>query len=141
MDQAPLRGAQLGESRTTRLIPALLEARDLLPQLFYLVLEVLLPAPHPGVAALEDGAKTIHDLDHRSAEKADRGVEPAECRLAGRAGGGGRSEGPYREAAHRSHGSSDKELRRPLAQPKTPSGIIELRRGQFSTGTHLQSRW
>jgi hypothetical protein len=112
------------------LINALLEARDLLPQFFYLVLEIALPAPHAGIAGFEDGTQGVYGAYRGIAQKADREVEAAERRLAGRACGWGGREGPHGEAAYRTDGRPDKKPRRPLAQPKTPSGAPELRRGQ-----------
>jgi hypothetical protein len=106
------------------LIYALLEACDLLAQFFYLVLEVLLSAPHAGVAGLENISQDVYGVDCGSAQEVDRNVEAAEGRLADRACGGGGGEGPYGEAAHRADGRPDEKPRRPLAQPKTPSSEL-----------------
>src|SRR5215218_4940369 len=75
------------------LIHALLEARDLLSKLFYLVFEIFLSAPHAGVTGLENVAQGAQSVGRCIAQETDRDVEAAECRLAGRTGCGGRGEG------------------------------------------------
>src|SRR5918992_3448908 len=103
------------------LIDALLEACDLLAQFLYLVFEIFLPAPHAGVARLENVAQDVHSTGRGAAREADRDVGAAEGRLSDRACGGGGGEGSHGEATDHADGRPDNKLCSSLAQPKTPS--------------------
>src|SRR4028118_897289 len=78
------------------LIDLLFEAGDLLPELFYLVLEVSLPASHPRVAGLQGVAEAVCPAHGPAAQEAQGCAEPAHGGAApgaGGAGGGGAGGG------------------------------------------------
>ena len=98
------------------LIHSLLEACDLLPELVYLVFEILLTPTDAGITGLQNGPETVYGLDHGLAQVTRRDVQPAEHGLAGRPGGRCGREGSYGETADGSDGRPDHEFGGSLAQ-------------------------
>jgi hypothetical protein len=98
------------------LVYPLLQACDLLPELVYLVFEILLTPTDAGITGFQNGPETIHGLDHGPAQETGGDVQPAEYRLAGGPCGRRGREGSYGETADGSDGRPDHEFGGSLAQ-------------------------
>jgi L-seryl-tRNA(Ser) seleniumtransferase len=120
------------------LIHPLLQACDLLPELVYLVFEILLTPTDTGITGFQNGPEAIYGLDHGLAQKTRGDVQSAEHRLACRPRGRRSREGSYGETADSPDGRPDEEFGGSLAQSQLPSGSSELRRRKFSTAPMLQ---
>ena len=120
------------------LIHPLLQACDLLPELVYLVFEILLTPTDAGITGFQNGPEAIHGLDHGLAQETRGDVQPTEYRLTGGPCGRRSREGSYGETTDGSDGRPDEEFGGSLAQSQLPSGSSELRRRKFSTAPMLQ---
>ena len=58
-------------------VHTLLQACDLLPELVYLVFEILLTPTDAGITGFHNGPETIHGLDNGPAQKTCGDVQPA----------------------------------------------------------------